>query len=110
MRNCLHALVVVRVLRYFWSMRSLVCLGIGPMCGREGTPPLLRERVPMRIALRRRPGVHGVVEAAEEILCAVPGIEIVDLQQPAVALRRASFRPRGQRHLGELHLARRAPR
>jgi hypothetical protein len=25
-------------------------------------------------------------------------------------LRRASFRPRGQRHLGELHLARRAPR
>jgi ferredoxin len=72
--------------------------------------PLLRERVPMRIALHRHPGVHGVVEAAEEILCAVPGIEIVDLQQPAVALRRASFRPRGQRHLGELHLARRAPR
>ena len=45
--------------------------------------PLLRERAPMRIALHRHPGVHGVVEAAEEILCAVPGIEVVDLQQPA---------------------------
>jgi hypothetical protein len=29
--------------------------------------PLLRERVPMRIALHRHPRVHGVVEAAEEI-------------------------------------------
>jgi heterodisulfide reductase subunit D len=45
--------------------------------------PLLRERAPMRIALHRHPGVHGVVEAAEEILCAVPSIEVVDLQQPA---------------------------
>src|ERR1700729_1844267 len=49
--------------------------------------PMLRERVPMRIALHRHPGVHGVVEAAEEILCAVPGIEVVDLQQPAVGLQ-----------------------
>jgi hypothetical protein len=45
--------------------------------------PLLRERAPMRIALHRHPGVHGVVEAAEEILCAVPSNEVVDLQQPA---------------------------
>src|SRR4029077_5576173 len=33
--------------------------------------PLLRDRVPMRIALHRHPGIHGVVEAAEEILRAV---------------------------------------
>jgi hypothetical protein len=49
--------------------------------------PLLRERVPMRIALHRHPGVHGVVEAAEDILRAVPGITIVDLHQPAVGLQ-----------------------
>ena len=48
--------------------------------------PMLRERVPMRIALHRHPGIHGVVEAAEDILRAVPGIEIVDLHQPAVGL------------------------
>ena len=34
--------------------------------------PLLRERVPMRIALHRHPGVHGVVEAAEEICARCP--------------------------------------
>jgi heterodisulfide reductase subunit D len=49
--------------------------------------PLLREPVPMRIALHRHPGIHGVVEAAEDILRAVPGIELVDLQQPAVGLQ-----------------------
>ncbi len=49
--------------------------------------PMLRERVPLRIALHRHPGIHGVVEAAEEILGAVPGIEIVDLHQPAVGLQ-----------------------
>jgi heterodisulfide reductase subunit D len=54
--------------------------------------PLLRERVPMRIALHRHPGVHGVVEAAEEILCAVPGIEVVDLHQPAVGLQANNLR------------------
>ena len=41
--------------------------------------PLLSQRVPMRIALHRHPGIHGVVEAAEDILRAVPGITIVDL-------------------------------
>jgi heterodisulfide reductase subunit D len=54
--------------------------------------PLLRERVPMRIALHRHPGVHGVVEAAEEILSAVPGIEVVDLHQPAVGLQANNLR------------------
>jgi Fe-S oxidoreductase len=49
--------------------------------------PMLRERVPLRIALHRHPGVHGAVEAAEDILRAVPGIEIVDLHQPAVGLQ-----------------------
>jgi hypothetical protein len=49
--------------------------------------PMLRERVPMRVALHRHPGIHGVVEAAEDILRAVPGITIVDLHQPAVGLQ-----------------------
>ena len=49
--------------------------------------PMLRERVPMRIALHRHPGINGVVEAAEDILRAVPGITIVDLHQPAVGLQ-----------------------
>ena len=49
--------------------------------------PMLRERVPMRIALHRHPGIDGVVEAAEDILSAVPGIAIVDLHQPAVGLQ-----------------------
>ena len=49
--------------------------------------PLLRGRVAMRIALHRHPGVAGVMEAAEAILRTVPGIEIVELQQPAVGLQ-----------------------
>jgi Fe-S oxidoreductase len=54
--------------------------------------PMLRARVPMRIALHRHPGIHGVVEAAEDILRAVPGIELVDLDQPAVGLMANYFR------------------
>ncbi|MGX1050705.1 hypothetical protein AB7M74_001640 [Bradyrhizobium japonicum] len=41
----------------------------------------------MRVALHRHPGVAGVVESAAEILTAVPGIELVDLNQPAVGLQ-----------------------
>jgi heterodisulfide reductase subunit D len=69
--------------------------------------PLLRERVPMRIALHRHPGVHGVVEAAEEILCAVPGIELVDLRQPAVGLQANNLRalPQYRRTLQEQELS-----
>jgi len=48
--------------------------------------PLLRQRVDMRIALHRHPGLTGAMEAATEILAAVPGIELVDLQQPAAGL------------------------
>ena len=48
--------------------------------------PLLREPVPLRIALHRHPGIAGVMEAAELILRAVPGLEIVELGVPAVGL------------------------
>jgi heterodisulfide reductase subunit D len=58
----------------------------------ERLRPLLREPVPMRIALHRHPGIHGVVAAAEEILRAVPGVELVDLRQPAVGLMSNYFR------------------
>jgi heterodisulfide reductase subunit D len=54
--------------------------------------PYLRNRVDMRIALHRHPGIKGVVEAAEDILRAVPGIELVDLGQPAVGLMSNYFR------------------
>ena len=68
--------------------------------------PLLREPVPMRIALHKHPGIAGVVEAAEEILWAVPGIEVVDLQQPAVGLQSNSLRinPKYRRELQEAEL------
>jgi heterodisulfide reductase subunit D len=46
----------------------------------------------MRVALHRHPGIAGVVEAAEEILRAVPGVELVDLGQPAVGLMSNYFR------------------
>ncbi|MGH6676219.1 MAG: heterodisulfide reductase-related iron-sulfur binding cluster, partial [Xanthobacteraceae bacterium] len=49
--------------------------------------PMLREPVPLRVALHKHPGIHGVVEAAEDILQAVPGIELVDLHQPRVGLQ-----------------------
>ncbi len=49
--------------------------------------PQMRNRVDMRVALHRHPGVHGVVEAATEILKMVPGVELVDLHQPAVGLQ-----------------------
>jgi heterodisulfide reductase subunit D len=55
--------------------------------------PLLRQPVPMRIALHKHPGVRGVVAAAEDILRAVPGIELVDLAQPAVGLQANDLKP-----------------
>ncbi|HEX3504439.1 MAG TPA: (Fe-S)-binding protein [Xanthobacteraceae bacterium] len=73
----------------------------------ERLRPLLREPVPMRIALHRHPGVRGVVEAAEEILWAVPGIEIVDLDQPAVGLQSNNLRmlPEFRKQLQQAELA-----
>jgi len=74
--------------------------------------PLLRRRVDMRVALHRHPGIKGVVEAAEDILRAVPGVELVDLKQPAVGLMSNYFRalPAYRRELqkNELDAAERA--
>ena len=58
----------------------------------ERLRPQLRRRVPMRVALHRHPGIKGVVEAAEDILRAVPGVELVNLNQPAVGLMSNYFR------------------
>ena len=49
--------------------------------------PLLRRPVEKRVALHRHPGVAGVVEAAEALLRAVPGLELVDLGLPALGLQ-----------------------
>jgi Fe-S oxidoreductase len=49
--------------------------------------PLLRHRVEMRVALHKHPGVAGVVDAAEAILRAIPGVDLVDLGQPAIGLQ-----------------------
>jgi Fe-S oxidoreductase len=74
--------------------------------------PHLRNRMDMRVALHRHPGIKGVVEAAEDILRAVPGVELIDLQQPAVGLMSNYFRalPAYRRELqrNELDAARRA--
>jgi heterodisulfide reductase subunit D len=53
----------------------------------EQLKPHLQRRVDMRVALHRHPGVAGVVEAATQILQMIPGIELVDLKQPAVGLQ-----------------------
>jgi heterodisulfide reductase subunit D len=50
----------------------------------------LRGRVDMRVALHRHPGVEGVMEAAAAILKTIPGITLVDLNQPAVGLQSVS--------------------
>jgi Fe-S oxidoreductase len=52
--------------------------------------PYLQRPVEMRVALHRHPGVSGVMEAAAEILGTIPGVELVDLNQPAVGLQSAS--------------------
>jgi heterodisulfide reductase subunit D len=49
--------------------------------------PHLRQRVELRVALHRHPDVAGVVDAAVDLLRAVPGVELVDLNQPAVGLQ-----------------------
>ncbi len=53
--------------------------------------PHLQRRVEMRVALHRHPGVAGVMEAAAEILRAIPGLELIDLKQPAVGLQSVSL-------------------
>jgi Fe-S oxidoreductase len=49
--------------------------------------PLLQARVELKVALHRHPGVAGAMEAAEELLRAVPGVTIVKLDVPAVGLQ-----------------------
>jgi heterodisulfide reductase subunit D len=63
--------------------------------------PQLRREVKMRVALHRHPGVAGVMEATVEILQAITGIELVDLQQPAVGLQSVNVgvRPAFKREL-----------
>ncbi|HEX4556973.1 MAG TPA: (Fe-S)-binding protein [Xanthobacteraceae bacterium] len=72
--------------------------------------PLLRRRVDMRVALHRHPGVPGVMEAGADILRTIPGIEIVDLNQPAVGLMSNALRAlpdyKRQLQLDELNAAR----
>ena len=74
--------------------------------------PLLREHVDMRVALHRHPGIQGAMEAAEQVLRAVPGIEIAELGQAAVGLQANSMRAlpalRRELQLKELEAARAA--
>src|SRR5689334_13314552 len=73
--------------------------------------PHLREPVAMRVALHRHSGVAGIVEAVLDLLQAVPGIEIVDLQQPSVGLQSASMAalPDYKRELQRAELAAAGP-
>ncbi len=48
--------------------------------------PLLKHALPMKVALHKHPGIKGVVEAGTELLRMVPGVEVVELHQPAVGL------------------------
>jgi hypothetical protein len=42
--------------------------------------------VALKVALHKHPGVKGVIEAGTELLRMVPGVEVVELGQPAVGL------------------------
>jgi heterodisulfide reductase subunit D len=53
--------------------------------------PHLQRRIEIRVALHQHPGLAGVMEAAVEILRAIPGVELVDLKQPAVGLQSFSL-------------------
>jgi Fe-S oxidoreductase len=48
--------------------------------------PLLKRAVPMKVALHKHPGIKGVVEAGTELLRMIPGIVLVELDQPSVGL------------------------
>ncbi len=53
----------------------------------EKVRPFLKNRVEMTVALHKHPGIAGVMEAAEQLLQAVPGIKIVKLDVPAMGLQ-----------------------
>ena len=71
--------------------------------------PLLRHRVEKRVGLHEHPGNPGVPEAARAILSAIPGVDFVDLEQPAVGYmcNKLSPLPAFKRdvHLGQLQAA-----
>jgi Fe-S oxidoreductase len=70
----------------------------------EQLRPLLRRPVPLKVALHKHPGIKGVVEAATALLQMVPGIEIIDLHQPAVGLM-SNFVSATPEYKRELYLA-----
>jgi len=72
----------------------------------EDIKPRLSTPVPMRVALHKHPGVAGAMEAAEALLRAIPGIEIVDLAQPALGLQSVmvSALPKYKRELQQREL------
>jgi hypothetical protein len=74
--------------------------------------PLLKNRVEMTVALHRHPGIAGVIEAAEELLRAVPGIRLVKLDVPAVGLQSVNLATlpkfKAELQLRELEAARNA--
>jgi Fe-S oxidoreductase len=74
--------------------------------------PFLKNRVEMKVALHRHPGIAGVMEAAEALLNAVPGIEIVKLDVPAVGLQSVNLATlpkfKAELQLRELEAARKA--
>ena len=78
----------------------------------EDLRPLLRLPVPLRVALHRHPGIPGVVEAAIALLTAVPAVELVDLDQPAIGLMSNALRTlpdyKKKLQLAELEAAREA--
>jgi len=57
----------------------------------DGLKAAVQNPVALRVALHRHPGVPSVVDAAAAILRAIPGIELVDLKQPAIGLQSASL-------------------
>jgi Fe-S oxidoreductase len=74
--------------------------------------PLLKNRVEMKVALHKHPGIAGVMEAAEELLRAVPGVTIVKLDVPAVGLQSVNLATlpkfKAELQLRELEAARQA--
>jgi Fe-S oxidoreductase len=74
--------------------------------------PFLKNRVAMKVALHRHPGIAGVVEAAEALLNAVPGIELVKLNVPAIGLQSVNLATlpkfKAELQLRELEAARKA--
>jgi hypothetical protein len=78
----------------------------------ERLRPLLKNPVPLRVALHRHPGIKGVTEAGIELLRMVPGVELVDLGQPEIGLvgNALNALPEYKRdlHLAELQAAERA--